>query len=789
MLGVAVLATLMLAIQAPTLQRPVPAHAFTDADFVADELLVRFREGPSRSLRAATLGDIGATVLDTYQSSGVVRLQVPPGSLVETQQRLLERGIVEFAEPNYRLRVAQLVPVDPLYTQEQATIYERIDGPGGWAVSTGSHDVVVALIDGAVDLDHPDLAANIWTNAGEIPDNGKDDDGNGFVDDVHGYDFVGDWLGGNETKPTEDSDPDAAPGDTSLGDGVDQDFDGKPDGAFAHGTQVAGILGAVGDNGVGIVGAAWQASIMPIRVTSPEGDGLFSGLIAALDYAVINGADVANISLAASVLPEAARAAVDAAVEMGMIIVAAAGNNGSSVAFPGALPNVIAVGSTDGEALPPAEPVAEEGAKLRAAGAFGPPFFTPAGPEIEFVAPGVDVPATSVTGEGEPEYDFVTGTSFSAPFVTGTVVLILALAPASTLSDVRARLQAGSEDLPDANRINWDGGENGGGLINIGLTMLEFAAQAPSAALLIRAEVVGDVVEFEGEAEAGSTVTIFSEDGQPEASELEEGAFSLAVAGAEEDPFPPADGDDADVGEPADEIAAGLPPGAIAVVVPDEAGRFSATVSLSAFDETSAVVTITVAASREGAVSPLSEPVVLALPFDVELVAGWNLVGWAGSSGASADVLMGLPARVLRLFAWDGQVWTVAVPGDPLFRIEEIRTGQALWVLVAPGPAISWRQSRVPYAAAQLVPGWQLVAWTGVSGEVEVAAAQTPATIESIYAWDAGGQSFRAYLRHIPMVSTLEQLAHFQGVWVVLESGQAGGAWPGPATTLEVVAP
>ena len=826
-LAAALLATLALAAPTPSLGRPTPARA-ADADFLPDELLVRFAAGPSRTLRATTLNDLGATVLDTYRSSGVVRLQVPPGTLAQTQQRLLDAGLVEFAEPNYRLRVAQLVPSDALYAQQQAVFYERLDGPGGWAVSTGSRDVVVALIDGAVDLDHPDLAANIWTNPGEIPGNGEDDDGNGFIDDLHGYDFVGDWQGGGESKPNEDPDPDAKPGDPALGDGQDQDSDGTPDGALAHGTQVAGILAAVGGNDLGIVGAAWEASIMPLRITSPEGDGLFSGLIAALDYATLNGAHVVNISLASSVIPEAARVAVDAATDAGLIVVAAAGNSGHAVAFPGALPNVIAVGSTEGAGAPPApEPAtrpsaAQQGAELTAAGAFGPPFFTPAGPEIELVAPGVDVPATSVSSTGEPEYAFATGTSFSAPFVTGTVVLILAQAPAATLSDVRALLQAGSEDLPDGNRPNWDGGENGGGLLNIGLTLQTFAVEAPAAPLLSRVEVAGDRIELEGEAEIGSTVTIFADSGPSEAgspddappddappddtlpdntlpddappddAQSDDDALPLSTAGVEQPPpngepddAEPDDGDP-DEGEPGEDptgdTPAQLPAGAIALAQPDEAGHFSATVLLAAFDETTAVITITATASRSGAVSPLSDPVALPLPLDLELVAGWNLAGWAAPPSSSADLFATLPQRVLRLYAWDGQAWGIAVSGDARFTIPEITTGQALWLLVAPGPSIPWRQTRAPYQPARLVPGWQLIAWVGPSAEVSAATAQTTAAIELIHAWNGAGQAFRVFFPRLPTLGTLQQLAHFQGLWVLLEAGQAG-TWPDDAGT------
>ena len=796
-LAVALVATLALAVQRPGSAAPAQA---TEDSFVADELLVRFHDGSSEDSRAALLGAFGITVLDVYPSSGVMRLRVSRGSLEETQRQLLSTGVIEFAEPNYHLHVAQAFTADPRYVERQTAIYQQLDGSGGWYVSTGSRDIVVALVDGAVDLDHPDLAANIWTNPGEVPDNGEDDDGNGFIDDVHGYDFVGNWAGDEEGETNEDPDPDVRPGDPALGDGQDQDHDGVPDDAFAHGTQVAGILAAVGRNGFGIVGTAWEASIMPLRIMNPEGTGRSAGLVAALDYAIVTGADVVNISLSASDLPAAARAAVDAATEAGLIVIAAAGNNDGAVAFPAALPNVIAVGSAEGQSIP-ADVSAEEEAnsELVTAAAFGPTLFTPAGPEIEFVAPGVDIPTTSVSSTGEPEYGFATGTSFSAPFITGTIVLILAVAPATTLPDVRVLLRAGSEDLPDDDRPNWDGGENGGGLINIGLTLRTFAAQVPAAPLLARAEVVGDSVEIEGQAEAESAVTIFVDtaavsdipngaavpieadgNGVPVTVAATDDSSQDVNAAATDDGTSSEDPPDDPAEVTTDEPDAALPAGAVDIVQSNESGHFNATVPLSAFSEAAAVVTITAAASRRGAVSPLSAPVALALPLDVELVEGWNLVGWAGAPSSSTDIFAGLPARVLRLFTWDGSAWAGAVPGNPRFQIGEIRTGQGLWILVEPGPPIRWRQTRAPFDPARIVPGWQLIAWVGAGGDIAAAAANASANIEVILAWDAVDQSFRVFYPRLPTLGTLDRLDHFQGVWVFLEEGQSG-VWP--ATT------
>ena len=119
---------------------------------------------------------------------------------------------------------------------------------------------------------------------------------------------------------SEDSDPDVKLGDSAAGDGIDQDGDGVPDGAVGHGTRVAGIIAAVGNNGIGVAGSAWAVSLMPLRVTDPEGSGYFSSLVRALEYAVANGADIVNTSLASLFLPKSAQEAVDFALDAGLIL-------------------------------------------------------------------------------------------------------------------------------------------------------------------------------------------------------------------------------------------------------------------------------------------------------------------------------------------------------------------------------------------------------------------------------------------------------------------------------------
>ncbi|MFH0924833.1 MAG: S8 family serine peptidase [bacterium] len=182
---------------------------------------------------------------------------------------------IEYAEPNYIIRTYQsLTPNDPVYSEKALWGLDKIAAPQAWDKTTGEPSVVMAIIDTGVDYDHEDLKNNIWTNPGETgkdakginkENNGKDDDGNGYIDDVHGWDFA-----------NEDSDP-------------------KDD--AGHGTHCAGIIAAVGNNGKGVVGVNWTARVMVIKTLSANGTGPLSLIVNAIDYAKRMGANVVGVSI------------------------------------------------------------------------------------------------------------------------------------------------------------------------------------------------------------------------------------------------------------------------------------------------------------------------------------------------------------------------------------------------------------------------------------------------------------------------------------------------------------
>jgi subtilisin family serine protease len=286
--------------------------------------------------------------------------------------------------------------------QWQLTTDAAMGARSAWNVATAGN-VVVAVIDTGAQLDHPDLAANLWTNASEIAGNGIDDDANGFVDDVHGWDFAG-----KDADPADDN---------------------------GHGTNVAGIIGARGNNGTGVTGVAWRARLMIVKVLGANGSGTVYDVARGIRYAVANGATIVNLSMAGPDGDPALAAAIAEARAAGVLIVAAAGNAGADLdakaAYPASSPsdNVIAVASTD------------EAGRLAPGSSYG-------ANTVDIAAPGENIDSTELHGG----YGVRSGTSQAAAHVSGTLALMAAARPAATADQLRAQLLAStrSTGLPVA---------------------------------------------------------------------------------------------------------------------------------------------------------------------------------------------------------------------------------------------------------------------------------------------------------------------------------------------------
>lgn len=294
-----------------------------------------------------------------------------------------------------------------------------IDATDAWDVTTGSADVVVAVIDSGVDLDHADLADNIWTNTSEVAGNGVDDDGNGYVDDLNGWDFV-----------DSDNDPNPDPN------GLDDDGDGSTDAGIVHGTHVAGLIGAVGNNGTGVSGVAWTVSIMALRALDDEGSGTDQSISEAMEYAADNGAQVINLSLGAYGNSSELQAGVDYAQSAGVLVIAAAGNDASDLSslgfYPACSTDVLGVAATN---------AADDASSFTNYG----------GGCVDLTSPGSSILSTLYTDDATygftDDYGYLSGTSMATPIVSGAAALVKAANPTFTDSEILNALITTTDDI------------------------------------------------------------------------------------------------------------------------------------------------------------------------------------------------------------------------------------------------------------------------------------------------------------------------------------------------------
>lgn len=313
------------------------------------------------------------------------------------------------------------VPDDPLLGRQW--YLEQVKAYDAWDAVTGSSEVIVAVLDTGVDLDHPDLAENLWRNPGEIAGDGIDNDRNGYVDDAQGWDFVD-----HDNVPQPDS----------------SDADDPEN--IGHGTFVAGVIGAVGNNAEGLSGIAWRVRLMPVRVLGQGGEGVTPDLSAGIRYAVENGASVINVSSSGMAYDPALRAAVNEAYVRGVLVVSALGNASE--------------GGTDLDVKPsyPACYHDSEGADWVLGVAASAKDDTKAafsnyGAECtDLVAPGVEFAVTAfqnlfVESFQSAYIGWVNGTSMAAPVVSGAAALLKAAEPSLMPSEIMSALQLSVDPL------------------------------------------------------------------------------------------------------------------------------------------------------------------------------------------------------------------------------------------------------------------------------------------------------------------------------------------------------
>lgn len=379
---------------------------------VPGEYLVQLKQ-PVKTSKLSTMANIlGGQVLRVMPQQNILvikRSEIENAQAVAKTLSALPQ--VAVAEPNYIYRINK-TPNDPDLSklwgiknvgQEDSSKSIGVEGVDvgaeqAWDIQTGSDQVVVAVIDTGLDYTHEDLKENAWTNEAEA--NGKDgvdDDNNGYIDDIHGYDFVN-----NDGDPMDD---------------------------HGHGSHCSGTIGAKGDDGKGIVGVAWNVKIMGIKFLSAEGSGSLEDAIKSIDYATKMGARIMSNSWGGGGFSELLKQSIERANEANAVFTAAAGNhsgnNDESPSYPASytVPNIISVAAVDNKG------------QLAYFSCYG-------RRSVHVGAPGVNV-YSSIPGG----YDSWSGTSMATPHVTGVAALLLANEPNMKAEEVKERLIRTSKPL------------------------------------------------------------------------------------------------------------------------------------------------------------------------------------------------------------------------------------------------------------------------------------------------------------------------------------------------------
>ncbi|MBI3951819.1 MAG: S8 family serine peptidase [Acidobacteria bacterium] len=362
-------------------------------------------------------------VLVKYRGESRVRLMwLRPGENVLGKLEILANDSqVEYAEPDLIYTIDR-TPND----QRQSELWgmQSIRASDAWNVTTGSEQVIIAITDTGIDYTHPDLIDNLWRNLGEVPGNGRDDDGNGYIDDYYGWNAIA-----NNGNPMDDNN---------------------------HGTHVAGTIGAVGDNNAGVAGVNWRVKLIALKFLGPDGSGSLSDALEAINYAIMmkqRGVNIVaiNASWGGDGFSISLQDAVDRATAAGVLFVAAAGNEGTSqIQYPGGYSNALAVAALDSNDQTLAS-------------------FSSYGSWVDVAAPGRSILSTIRGGQ----YASLSGTSMATPHVTGLAGLAASIANLS-VSQLREAIRNGVRALPAL-----QGKVEMGGTINAAETLRILGAQPP----------------------------------------------------------------------------------------------------------------------------------------------------------------------------------------------------------------------------------------------------------------------------------------------------------------------
>lgn len=414
-------------------------------EYVPNQLIIKANGWVPPAEIAGIRTGLNATVIARFGSIGAELWDVRGTTVPDAIAAYQGDARIQYIEPNYVVRADDTFPNDPEFVrlwglhntgQTNGTVDADIDAPEAWDIGTGA-SVLIGIIDTGVDWAHEDLADNIYTNPNEIPANGLDDDGNGFIDDIHGWDFVN-----NDNNPFDDA---------------------------GHGTHVAGTIAGVGNNSIGVVGVSWHAQILPIKFLGAGGSGTTADAILAVQYATLMGARLTNNSWGGGGFSTALRDAIAAAGEAGYLFVAAAGNSGVDIdAFPHYpssydLDNIISVASTT------------DHDDLSSFSNYGLN-------SVDLGAPGSDIFSTLPSNN----YGFNSGTSMATPHVSGALGLLLGAAPTMGALEARDRVLNAVDLIPAlANRSVT------GGRLNVFTLMSQLDSIPPAPVLDLQVASTG----------------------------------------------------------------------------------------------------------------------------------------------------------------------------------------------------------------------------------------------------------------------------------------------------------
>jgi subtilisin family serine protease len=392
-------------------------------EFRQNGLIVKPKAGASGNSIKALHASTGAKVATRFEDLGGMEvLDLPPGlTVIEALDRYSKHPLIEYAEPDFLItldQASQLVPNDLVPNlwglnntgQTGGKVDADIDAPEAWDIRTDASTVVVGVIDTGVDYNHPDLAANMWRNAAEIPGDGIDNDRNGYIDDVFGINGI-----------------------TNSGNPMDDHY---------HGTHVAGTIGAVGGNGIGLVGVAPNVKLMALKFLSSTGSGATSDAIKCINYGRIMGAKVLNNSWGGGGFSQALYDAILAANNAGVLFIAAAGNsnadNDAGAYYPAnyEVPNVVPVAATDSNDLKSS-------------------FSSYGYARVLLGAPGTGIYSTYPNNT----YNTISGTSMATPHVSGAFAMLIAHRPdLDTLPKLVHHIAMSTDAVPSMSSTTFSGG-------------------------------------------------------------------------------------------------------------------------------------------------------------------------------------------------------------------------------------------------------------------------------------------------------------------------------------------